>query len=284
MADDATPDPDRAATLERVRAALDTERQRVWDETGEGTQAGRRVVELLWGRPVPSSRGPSRQVSLEQVVSAAIELADEDGFEALSMRGLAKRLGVGAMTLYTYVPGKSELFELMIDQAYGERPRPDPGLRWRRRYEEHALAALAMYRRHPWLIHANLWRLPPGPSVFDISEDLLAVGRDAGLPIEVGARVSGLLESYVFGMARGEIADRAQAARTGETSDDYWAARAAVWTRYFDPQRYPMLFATWQTGYWDGGDSEQAERKFSLDLILDGIERLVRQAAAEGTR
>ncbi len=218
------------------------------------------------------------------MVSADIELADEDGFEALSMRSLAKRLGVGAMTLYTYVPGKSELFELMIDQAYRERPRPDPGLPWRRRYEEHALAALAMYRRHPWLIHANLWRLPPGPSVFDISEDLLVVGRDAGLPTEDGARVSGLLESYVFGMARGEIADRAQAARTGETSDDYWAARAAVWTRYFDPQRYPMLFATWQSGYWDGGDSEQAERKFSLDLILDGIERLVRQAAAEGTR
>ncbi len=274
--------PPSVSSQAEAGAPLSEGRREAWEEAdSEGTPQGRRLVELLWDPPAPSSRGPSRRISLDELVEAAIALADASGFEALSMRSLARGLGVGAMTLYTYVPGKSELFELMIDRAYGERPLPASDLPWRRRYEEHAIAALAMYRRHPWLVHSNLWRLPPGPHVLDISEDLLAVGRAAGLATDVGARVSGLLESYVFGIARGEIADQAQAARTGESVDEYWGARGSVWTTYFDPERYPMLFATWQTGYYDEGAGEREELRFALDLILDSVERLVSGAPGQ---
>lgn len=256
------------------------------DATGDawagGTPEGRRAVDLLWGEQPAPTRGPRPKITLEEVLAAAVDLADSDGWEALSMRGLARRLGVGTMSLYTYVPGKSELFELMIDRAYGERRRPEVDLPWRERYEEHAREALAMYRRHPWLVHSNLWRLPPGPHVLDISEDLLTVGRDAGLPLGVGARVSELLESYVFGIARGEIADQAQAARSGESADDYWAARASVWTTYFDPARYPSLFATWEAGFYDDDVlTQRLDVDFALGLLLESIERLVAQGGAE---
>ncbi len=252
------------------------------DGAYEGTPEGRRIVDLLWGEQPAPTRGPRPKITLEEILAAAGELADADGWEALSMRGLARRLGVGAMSLYTYVPGRSELFELMIDRAYGERSRPEKSLPWRQRYEAHAREALAMYRRHPWLVHSNLWRLPPGPHVLDVSEDLLDVGRDAGLPLGVGARVSELLESYVFGIARGEIADQAQAARTGESADEYWAARASVWTTYFDPARYPRLFATWEAGFYDDDVlTQRLDVDFSLALILDSVERLV--AKSSGT-
>lgn len=243
------------------------------------TPAGRRIVDLLWGEQPASTRGPRPKLTLEEVLSASMDLADANGWEALSMRGLARRLGVGTMSLYTYVPGKSELFELMIDRAYGERSYPDAQLPWRERYEHHAREALAMYRRHPWLVHANLWRLPPGPHVLDISEDLLCVGRDAGLPLGVGVRVSELLESYAFGLARGEIADQAEAARTGESADDYWAARSSVWTNHFDSARFPMTYETWKAGFYEADVATQRlDLPFALGLILDSIERLVPRA------
>ncbi|MDO5500113.1 MAG: TetR/AcrR family transcriptional regulator [Propionibacteriaceae bacterium] len=241
---------------------------------GSGTPEGRRVVELLWDPPEPAMRGPRPKVSLDQVVTTAMELADAEGYAGLSMRSLARRLGIGAMSLYTYVPGKTELFELMIDRAYAERSRPNRSWPWRRRYEQHASEALAMYRRHPWLVDSNLWRLPVGPHVLDISEDLLAIGRDAGLSLKVGARVSQLLESYIFAIARGEVADQAQAARTGESVDDYWAARSSFWTTYFDTQRYPTMLATWEGGFYDD-DDPAADLQFALGLILDSVERLI---------
>lgn len=242
-----------------------------------GTPEGQRMVALLWDPPGPGTRGPRQKMSLDQVVEAAMAVADTDGFDALSMRGLAKHLGVGAMSLYTYVPGKAELFELMIDRAYRERVLPAPGIGWRQRYAGHAREALAMYRRHPWLVHSNLWRLPLGPHVLDVNEDMLRVGADAGLRPAQGVRVASLLESYIFGIARGEIADRTEVLRTGESRDEYWAARSGFWTSHFDPVRFPTMLATWESGGFDAEATEGPELilTFALDLILDSVERLV---------
>ena len=74
-------------------------------------------------------RGAGRRPSLnvDDVVRAGIQLADDQGLAAASMGGLAKELGVGTMTLYTYVPSKDELLDLMVDQVLGERELPGPG-------------------------------------------------------------------------------------------------------------------------------------------------------------
>ena len=240
-----------------------------------GTPEGQRMIGLLWDPPGPGTRGPRQRMSVDQVVEAAMKVADADGFEALSMRGLAKHLGVGAMSLYTYVPGKAELFELMIDRAYGERGLSDAGLDWRQRYAGHAREALAMYRRHPWLVYSNLWRLPLGPHVLDVNEDMLRVGADAGLRPAQGLRVASLLESYIFGIARGEIADRTEVRRTGVSRDDYWEARAGFWDSYFDAQRFPTMLATWEAGAYEAEADPEDDLAFALDLILDSVERLM---------
>ena len=89
-------------------------------DTHPGTPEGRRVVELLWAPPQqPPVRGPRPRISLADIVAAGVAIADADGLAALSMRKVASRLGVGPMSLYTYVPGRSELVELMIDHVYG---------------------------------------------------------------------------------------------------------------------------------------------------------------------
>lgn len=244
-------------------------------DPGEGTPEGRRMIRLLWDPPGPATRGRKQRMSLDEVVSGAVELADTSGFDALTMRALAKHLGVGAMSLYTYVPGKAELFELMIDHAYGGRAHPDAASPWRSRYEVHAREALAMYRRHPWLVESNLWRLPLGRHVLDVTEDLLAIGRAAGLTASQASRVGTLLESYTFGIARGEVADQNEARRTGVTVNDYWNDLGSFWTTYFDDSRYPEMRRAWEAGAYDeDGDTEQ-DLLFAVGLILDSVERLV---------
>ncbi|HEY1176756.1 MAG TPA: TetR/AcrR family transcriptional regulator, partial [Phytomonospora sp.] len=71
----------------------------------------------MWGVRERSSRGPKQGLTIEAIVRTAIALADAEGLAALSMRKVAERLGVGTMSLYTYVPGKPELLDLMLDAA-----------------------------------------------------------------------------------------------------------------------------------------------------------------------
>src|SRR6266699_809038 len=79
-----------------------------------------RSLALLWRTRERPSRKGKPDLSVDRIVQAAIELADADGLAALSMRRIAERLGVGTMSLYTHVPGKAELIDLMFDTAYGE--------------------------------------------------------------------------------------------------------------------------------------------------------------------
>ena len=94
-----------------------------------------RTLELLWRAAAPHRRGPRPKLDLDAVVEAAIALADEQGLAAVTMRALAARLGVSAMTLYGYVPGRDELLDLMLDLLYARMGRPpwSAGAGWRER-------------------------------------------------------------------------------------------------------------------------------------------------------
>jgi AcrR family transcriptional regulator len=232
------------------------------------------MVELLWNPPPPPARGPKQRLTLDRVVAAAVAVADRLGAAELSMRRVAQELGVGVMSLYTYVPGRDELFELMVDRAWGGRALPDRDLPWRAQVEFHAHEAWRMYQEHPWLIWSNLWRMPLGPHVLDVQEDLYRAVLLTGLDERTVAQVAGLVEAQVFGAARSAVTDTSLSARTGVTADDYWASRAGFWSTYYSPQRYPAMTRIWTAGGFDGeypGDPWQ----LGLRLLLDGVERLV---------
>jgi AcrR family transcriptional regulator len=243
-------------------------------DTQPGTPEGRAMIRLLWDPPAPPVRGPKPRLTLDQVVEAAMRVAGELGIDELSMRKVAQRLGVGAMSLYTYVPGKDELFELMIDRAYADRARPDAALAWRTQVEFHARQAWAMYRAHPWLVQANLWRMPLGPHVLDQQEDLYRAVALTGLPERTVPKVAGLVESQVFGAARSALTDTRLAARTGVTYDDYWESRMGFWSSYYTPERFPTMTRIWEKGGFDGEDPD-GSWELGLALFLDGVERLV---------
>lgn len=241
-----------------------------------GTSEGQAMIELLWDPPPPPRRGPRQRLTLDRVVEAGMAVAARS-VDELSMRKVAQELGVGAMSLYTYVPGRDELFELMVDRAWATRTLPDAGLPWRAQAESHAHEAWRMYREHPWMISSNLWRMPLGPHVLDVQEDLYRAVLLTGLAPATVVRSAGLIESHVFGAARAAITDTSQASRTGVTQDDYYSARAGFWGTHFSEERFPTMLTLWNAGGFDdenpGGDWE-----FGLGLLLDGIERLAAEA------
>ena len=165
-----------------------------------------RTLALLWRAEAPSRRGPRPKLDLDVVVGAAIALAGERGLEALTMRALAARLRVSAMTLYGYVPGKDELVDLMLDALYVRMDRPAwrAGSGWRARARAVAGANRALYAAHPWAAAVSTARPPPGPGLMAKYEHELAAFDGAGLDdVERDAALSFLL-AFVQGAAAGE--------------------------------------------------------------------------------
>src|SRR3712207_7579838 len=118
---------------------------------GRGDPA--RTIELLWGTRPRAARGPKPGLTIDRIVAAAIAIADADGLDGLSMRRVAGHLGVGAMSLYRYLPGRAELLDLMVDRVCGETDRPhDLPAGWRPRLEHVAQENRRLYERHPWLL------------------------------------------------------------------------------------------------------------------------------------
>lgn len=110
-------------------------------------------TESIWARPERGSRGPAPAHSRDDIVAAAIALADADGLPAVSMRAVATALGTGAGSLYRYLSSRDDLLDLMTDRAVGElRPYPDADGDWLDTMLLLGRRQLDLYRRHPWLL------------------------------------------------------------------------------------------------------------------------------------
>jgi AcrR family transcriptional regulator len=207
--------------------------------TGAGDPA--RTLQLLWRDPAAVPRhGPRQGLTIDQVVAAAISVADAEGLDAVTMRGVAKSLGVVPMTLYTYVPGKAELLDLMLDTAYAQMARADTaGQPWRQRVTAIAGENRALFDAHPWAAAISTSRPPLGPGLMAKYEHELAALDGLGLDdIEIDAALTHLL-TFVQAWAR--AAADAQAARHDTDLDDeqWWAANAPLLERVLDPGVYP---------------------------------------------
>ncbi len=242
----------------------------------QGTAEGRRVVQLLWdptGSAAPS-RGPKPKTNLTEVVGAGVDIADAEGLDALSMRKVASRLGVGVMSLYTYVPGRAELIELMIDQVYADHGLPDPSAPWRSRLDEWSRATWRTFGAHPWLLDYNSARLPIGPHVLDVEESLYAALMSGGFGGAEVVALANLIRWQLLGAARSSIGDLAEERHTGVSAEAYWDSRASFWVTYFDAERFPHMAAIHEAGGFD--DPTGWSFEVMLARLLDGIERLAR--------
>lgn len=235
-----------------------------------------RGLELLWGAATGPRRGPKPGLDLARIVRAAMDVADHDGLQAVSMRRVATELDVGTATLYTYVPGRTELLALMLDTVagYSTLPHTFPG-DWRARFEAWAHEDWEIFSRHPWTVELVSNRLLPGPNMFAWQDSALRVLADTGLSEAEKVASIQTLDSYVRGTvwSTAEVGDRA--GEGADVSDADWLARRNVaLAKLVDFSRYPALLQALGAGV-----DLQGAQTFELGLarILDGIEALIKR-------
>ncbi len=198
----------------------------------------------------------------EHIVATALRLADADGIRQLSMRRLATELDCGVMSLYHYVVDKEALIEALVDQVAREVVPPPKGVAWREAVRHIAEATLAAQLRHPWAI--PVWSTSwPGPYRFALVEQLLDTLAHAGLPPDVADLGFHALTNHVQGFAQQRISFGQLESRAEVTRDRLEAMIAQG--------KFPRVAE--HVEFHRSERSAQDEFGFTLDLILDGLEK-----------
>ncbi|ALO10189.1 TetR family transcriptional regulatory protein [Streptomyces venezuelae] len=236
-------------------------------------------LDLLWGTGDRPSRGPKPGLTLDRIVATAVGLADAEGLDAVSMRRVAGELGVGTMSLYRYVPGKTELLDLMLDRVQGEsfEADPPPPTHWRDTVTALARTTLALYRAHPWLLKVNEARSVLGPSALRGLELCLSGlkgphGMGLGDPQTISVIIT--VQSYTAGIARMELQTVEAAKETGVDDEEFWRTQQPYLERAMASGDYPMMAALAA----DTFSRDVDHFTFGLERLLDGFEILVAKA------
>jgi AcrR family transcriptional regulator len=238
-----------------------------------------RGIALAWGVAANPQRGPKREMSVESIVEAAVELADAEGLGAVSMAAVAARLGYTPMSLYRYVSAKDDLILLMQEEATGLPPEHvGEAVGWRAQLEALYRAMLQLYVAHPWMLDIPINGSPTTPNS--------AAWMDAGLaaldgtPLTHGERLSIML--FITGQARwcGSIlASYARVAREENIDGPELTRREdALFRRLISAEAYPALRAAIDDGVFL---EESDPFSFGLSRGLDGIEAYLPAAAAD---
>jgi AcrR family transcriptional regulator len=204
----------------------------------------------------------------ERIVRAAVALADDGGFDSVSMRNLAEELGAGTMALYRHVANKDDLLDAMVDVVFSEMYPPAIGGRWKHELRERGRSARAALLRHPWAVGLMETRLHPGPASAGHHDATMGCLREAGFPFRDAVHAYSVLDSYTYGFA---LQERTIPFETPAESADM--AATTVGDRGGD---YPYL-AEVVAELGKRGYDYTEEFEFGLDLILDGLERFRRR-------
>jgi len=209
------------------------------------------------------------QLNRDRVLAAAVALADAEGVDAVSMRGLAQRLGVVPMALYKHVANKDELLDGIIDAVIGEIKPPVSEVDWRITVRHRILSARTVLLRHPWARRAMDSKTTPTPIVLAYMDSTIGMFLAGGLSVDLVHHVMHALGSRIFGFTQ-ELYETAPAAEVPPEVARFMAAQ------------FPNIVAVATSRPHDPGSvvgpgcDDQFEFEFTLDLFLDGVERLHR--------
>ncbi len=231
-----------------------------------------RGVALAWGVAVNPQRGPKREMSIESIVDAAVEIADKGGLSAVSMSSVATSLGFTPMSLYRYITAKDDLLLLMQERGIGVPP--ESALEadgWRDGLRQWAEGQLGIFLQHPWLLDIPIEGTPLTPNNLAWLDAALEVL--SAQPISYDEKVAIVLTviaqvRWEGGVQRGFAA----AAEAAGTSPDELDSRAnEALGQLVQPTQFPQVHAALQAGVFapvpDGNPVS-----FGLERVLDGVE------------
>jgi AcrR family transcriptional regulator len=247
-----------------------------------------RQDELIWLREEPGARRPTH--SRAQIAAAAVEIADREGFEAVSMRRVAAALGSGTMTLYHYVRNKDELVTLMHDAVMGEVlvPAGELPADWRAALTMIAGRSHAAFARHPWTLE-RIDDITFGPNGMRHFEQSLEAVSGADLPIQERMHLLSLVDEYVMGYTLRESADWSG---EGSRAMQHWEAVASeFFRRELEGGDYPMIRQLMSEELGESDPTKATAKvmemiadpvrfEHGLEQLLDGVEAGMKRARA----
>jgi AcrR family transcriptional regulator len=222
------------------------------------------------GSDQPSSRLP---LNRDRILAAAMEIADERGVVAVTMREVASRLGVEAMSLYNHVANKDEILDGMADLVADQFDLPEDVEDWREAMRRRAASAHELFSRHPWAPLLFDSRESIGPPRLRYFDWVLGTLMRAGFSIDGAARAFSVLDSYIYGFGIEQF-------NVAAGSDLSTEEKAEAIVAFIPPATYPYLHQMASHAMQSGYDAE-ADFHFGLEIILDGLERNLNESRSE---
>ncbi len=209
---------------------------------------------------------PRPKLTRELVLGTALELADLEGLQALSMRRLAQALGVEAMSLYYHFANKDRLLDGLIDLVFAEIGLPTEG-DWKGRIRARAVSTRGALARHRWALGLLDSRHSPGPANLSHHNAVLECFRLNGFSVAAAAHAYSLLDSYIYGYMLQELnLPFNTSEEAGPVADSIMAEVAAG--------EFPYLVEMAVEHVLKPGYDYKEEFEIGLSLVLEGIEKL----------
>ncbi|MEH7503431.1 TetR/AcrR family transcriptional regulator [Neobacillus drentensis] len=237
-------------------------------------------IALSWGLGKQPQRGPKRELSIDQIVDAAIEIADKEGLAALSMSRVASSLGFTAMSLYRYIPSKDDLLLLMQEKVSDidyqtEQPKAD----WREEMRQYVRICMNVFQVHPWFGDIPITSVPLTPNQLKLVDMALRTTRNLPLSDYEKMSIVLLLSGYArwCGMIMKDMSMAIQAGKKPSAISglDYSTALKKLVTQERYPDLYPVLMSGAYTEENEGENTIGNDFDFGLERILDGIEHYI---------
>lgn len=228
-----------------------------------------RGIALAWGVAADPQRGPKREMSVEKIVDAAVELADAEGIGAVSMAAVAAKLGFTPMSLYRYVSAKDDLLLLMQEQATGLPPDSHLEIEgWRERLIDLYQEQVQLYLRHPWMLSLPISGSPITPNSSAWLDAALAALETTplnaqerlavALAVTGDARWCGIVQAGYTEQSRG----------SGLTPDEVAVREATLYDRVISADEFPALRRAIDDGVFLSPDDPF---RFGVERVLDGV-------------
>jgi len=241
-----------------------------------------RGIALAWGVAADPQRGPKREMSVEKIVDAAVELADAEGLGAVSMAAVAAKLGYTPMSLYRYVSAKDDLLLLMQEEATGLPPTVDiAGMKWREALRDLFTGMVGSYLRHPWMLDIPITGSPITPNSSAWIEASLVALTDTALTQEERVAVTLLVTGQARWYGTVLAGYAVQARTTGMSPEQITVREAALFDALITADGYPALRAAVDAGVFV---SEDDPFQFGIERILDGVAAYLEALAAGAQR
>ena len=225
-----------------------------------GDIVGRRSAEA-------ANRAP---VNRERTLEVALALADSEGIEAVTMRRLARELGVEAASLYHHVKGKEQILDGLVELVAAEIELPKPSADWRATVSQRARHTRAVLRRHPWAVSLMASRTSPGPATLGLLEAGIRCFREGGFSVPLAAHAISTVDSYVHGFVLQEV-------NLPFRDESELAAMTAAIMQTFPAAEFPFLFEMTVEHILRPGYDYGAEFDSGLKVVLDGLVTLLEQ-------